>query len=132
MDAKQIFFLDLLTILPGEVTISVECYATNLNTPFGPLFSQRSDCEFIFELNQDNRAFFYEAIASHEIIDCFSYVAITKPDCNNLTRVGDKLLFEAHDAIENGATLSNSVTIPLWFNEKYEPQKDMYCVSQEW
>lgn len=118
--AENNFLIDILSILPKKI----ECFiqAPSLDNNIIQEMLQNSDYEYykLLQLDEGKK----EKFIIQELETSFGmYIQKIEIKENGI------LLFEGFDGVEYG-TISNKVSIPKWFKERYIP--DTCLISTHW
>lgn len=117
------FFLDLLKILPQEVTCFIQAPSIEDEGILNMMkYSETRSSKYV-NLNLLNRTSFIKLFENNpDLTQYFHSIEIDS--------INDKKLFEGWDGVEYGH-ISKDIEIPNWFKEKYF-DKEMYHISDEW
>lgn len=121
MDETQEYFIDILKLAP----INSDCYVQSphdeiLNV-LNNLGAKNEPVYKVIKLTDENKEKLIQATFHKHIEEFIQSMEI---------RFNDKLFFEGYDGMEYG-TISNTITLPGWFLDKYV-RAEMCNISNEW
>jgi len=121
MNNIDIFFIDILNILPDET----DCYIQSPDLDDDELLQIMEDSDHDYykkiHLDHENKIFLIEKLKNNNVNEFFQSIEIKKDSI---------LLFEGYDGIDSGI-ISKSIYIPDWFKKKYKEIWD-YSISIDW
>jgi|GEM_PF-1971436 len=122
MDNNEVFFIDILNILPNNIDCYIGTYELEDSLVLELMQDyNKGDFDKYIHLDQKSKKTFIERLKKATISEYFQNLEIYY---NNI------LLFRGYDSIESGI-LSNTIYIPQWFKDKYKEDWD-YTISSEW
>lgn len=122
MENNEMFFVDVIGILPNKIDCFISSYDIEDEIAIA-LMSDINEGDFdkYININESNKNIFINRLKKATVVEYFQSIEIKKDSI---------LLFRGYDGIESG-TFSKIVNIPDWFKEKYK-EGWTYSVSTDW